>query len=149
MKNRGDEMTETTNAQRSYWFVGASYGGTEDQTPRFRSEGIWENGYDDKRLDLVRSMQPGDRIAIKSSFTRKHNLPFDNRGKTVSVMAIKAIGKVIKGLLTGQQVPACVKVLTLTFQSTLVAIQDRCTPQNRAATNPNSCFENNTRYYSG
>ena len=52
MKNRGDEMTETTNAQRSYWFVGASYGGTEDQTSRFLSEGIWENGYDDKYLDL-------------------------------------------------------------------------------------------------
>ena len=49
-------MTETTDAPRSYWFVGASYGRTEDQTPRFLSEGIWENGYDDKHLDLVRSM---------------------------------------------------------------------------------------------
>ncbi|WP_426034737.1 hypothetical protein [Cypionkella sp. TWP1-2-1b2] len=67
-------MTETTEAPRSYWFVGASYGRTEDQTPRFLSEGIWENGYDDKHLDLVRSMQPGDKIAIKSSYTRKHNL---------------------------------------------------------------------------
>ena len=68
-------MTETTDAPRSYWFVGASYGRTEDQTPSFLSEGIWENGYDDKHLDLVRPKQPGDRIAIKSSFTRKHNLP--------------------------------------------------------------------------
>ena len=58
-------MPETTDAPKSYWFVGASYGRTEDQTPRFLSEGIWENGYDDKHLDLVRSMQPGDRIAIK------------------------------------------------------------------------------------
>ena len=72
--------TEVADAPKSYWFVGASYGGTEDQTSRFLDEGIWENGYDDKYLDLVRSMQPGDRIAIKSSFTRKHNLPFDNRG---------------------------------------------------------------------
>lgn len=60
-------MTETKDAPKSYWFVGASYGGTEDQTSRFLSEGIWENGYDDKHLDLVRSMQPGDRIATKST----------------------------------------------------------------------------------
>lgn len=97
-------MTETTDAPKSYWFVGASYGRTEDQTPRFLSEGIWENGYDDKHLDLVRSMQPGDRIAIKSSFTRKHNLPFDNRGNTVSVMAIKAIGTVTENLNDGKRV---------------------------------------------
>lgn len=96
-------MTEITDAPRSYWFVGASYGRTEDQTPRFLSEGIWENGYDDKHLDLVRSMQPGDRIAIKSSFTRKHNLPFDNRGNTVSVMAIKAIGTVTENLNDGKR----------------------------------------------
>ena len=56
--------------------------------PRFLDEGIWENGYDDKHKDLVRSMQPCDRIAIKSSYTRKHDLPFDGRGNSVSVMAI-------------------------------------------------------------
>ena len=27
------------------WFVGATYGGTDDQIPRFLQEGIWENGY--------------------------------------------------------------------------------------------------------
>ena len=97
-------MPETTDAPKSYWFVGASYGRTEDQTPRFLSDGIWENDYDDKHLDLVRSMQPGDRIAIKSSFTRKHNLPFDNRGNTVSVMAIKAIGTVTENLNDGKRV---------------------------------------------
>ena len=42
-------MPETTGAPKSYWFVGASYGRTEDQVPRFLSEGIWENGYDDKQ----------------------------------------------------------------------------------------------------
>lgn len=79
---------------RVCWFVGAAYGGTDDQMPRFLAEGIWENGYQDRYLDAVRSIQPGDRIAIKSSYTRKHDLPFDNRGQTVSVMALKAIGKV-------------------------------------------------------
>ncbi|RPI71314.1 MAG: hypothetical protein EHM38_04055, partial [Geobacteraceae bacterium] len=87
---------------RACWFVGASYGGTDDQTPRFLQEGTWENGYQDKYLDTVKSIQVGDRIAIKSSYTRKHALPFDNRGQTVSVMAIKAIGKVKENLGDGR-----------------------------------------------
>ncbi|HEQ3514762.1 McrB family protein [Vibrio cholerae] len=84
----------TTNKSNSFWFVGSSYGGNDDQTDRFLSEGIWQNGYDDKYLDIVRSMQPGDKIAIKSSYTRKKELPFDSKGQTVSVMAIKVIGVV-------------------------------------------------------
>lgn len=87
---------------RACWFVGAIYGGTDDQTPRFLQEGIWENGYQDKYLDAVKSIQVGDRIAIKSSYTRKHDLPFDNRGQTVSVMAIKAIGTVKENLGDGR-----------------------------------------------
>jgi 5-methylcytosine-specific restriction protein B len=86
------------------WFVGASYGGTDDQLPRFLSEGIWENGYDDKHLDVVRSMRTGDRIAIKSSYTRKHGLPFESRGQAVSVMAIKAIGTITENLNDGKRV---------------------------------------------
>ena len=86
---------------RACWFVGAAYG-TDDQTPRFLQEGIWENGYQDKYLDAVRSIQIGDSIAIKSSYTRKHDLPFENRGQAVSVMAIKAIGKVKENLGDGR-----------------------------------------------
>ena len=85
------------------WFVGASWGG-EDQTPRFLSEGIWENGYDEKYHDLVRSMRPGDRIAIKSAYCRKKGLRFDNRGFFVAVMAIKAIGTVTENLNDGKRV---------------------------------------------
>lgn len=82
---------------KSYWFVGASYGDdSKDQTERFLEEGIWQNGYKDKLLDTVRSMQPGDRIAIKSAYTRKHGLPFDNKDQSVSVMGIKAIGVVTR-----------------------------------------------------
>ena len=87
---------------RACWFVGATYGGTDDQTPRFLQEGIWENGYQDKYLDAVKSIQVGDRIAIKSSYTRKYDLPFDNRGQTVSVMALKAIGTVKENLGDGR-----------------------------------------------
>lgn len=95
--------TDSTGAQAN-WFVGASYGGTDDQMPRFLAEGIWENGYDDKLLDVVRSMRPGERIAIKSSYTRKHGLPFDSRGRAVSVMGIKAVGTIIENLNDGKRV---------------------------------------------
>lgn len=86
------------------WFVGASYGSKDDQMPRFLEKGIWENGYDDKLLDMVRAMQPGERIAIKAAYTRKHGLPFDNRGRTVSVMGIKAIGTITENLNDGKRV---------------------------------------------
>jgi 5-methylcytosine-specific restriction enzyme B len=95
--------TDSTGAQAN-WFVGASYGGTDDQMPRFLAEGIWENGYDDKLLDMVRSMRPGERIAIKSSYTRKHGLPFDSRGRAASVMGIKAVGTITENLNDGKRV---------------------------------------------
>lgn len=97
-------MTNDENAPQSYWFVGATYGEAGDQISRFLDEGIWENGYDDKYLDMVRSMEPGDRIAIKSSYTRKNDLPFDNRGHVVSVMAIKAVGTITENLNDGKRV---------------------------------------------
>lgn len=92
------------NSSNSAWFVGASYGGTEDQMPRFLSEGIWENGYKDKHSELVRSMRPGERIAIKAAYTRKHGLPFDCNGQTVSVLGIKAVGIITENLNDGRRV---------------------------------------------
>lgn len=92
------------SASSATWFVGAVYGGTDDQLPRFLSEGIWENGYDDKYGDLVRSMRPGERIAIKSSYTRKHGLEFDTRGRAVSVLGIKAVGTIAENLNDGKRV---------------------------------------------
>lgn len=99
-------MTTQTidSAPHATWFVGASYGGTDDQMPRFLAEGIWENGYDNKHLDMVRAMQPGERIAIKAAYTRKHGLPFDNRERTVSVMGIKAVGTITENLNDGKRV---------------------------------------------
>ena len=88
---------------RVCWFVGASFGGTNDQTARFYKEGIWEHD-SAKYHDDVKSMRSGDRIAIKAAYTRKHGLPFDNRGKTVSVMGIKAIGVITENSGDGQRV---------------------------------------------
>ncbi|WP_050740963.1 AAA family ATPase [Acetobacterium bakii] len=78
-------------ANINYWFVGANYN-YGDQTSRFLEESIWENGYSYKYDDLVKSIQPGDRIAIKRKSNRKKNLPFDSHGKLVSVMKVKATG---------------------------------------------------------
>ena len=97
-------LTETMESPTS-WFVGASFGCTDDQTSRFLSEGIWElKNPTDQDAVLVKSMSAGDRIAIKAAYTRKHSLPFDNRGHTVSVMAIKATGTVTDNLGDGERV---------------------------------------------
>ncbi len=77
-----------------YWFVGATYNGV-DQMARFLREGIWENGRTDPRGQaLVKEMKVGDTILIKSVYTRKKDLSFDNRGYVVSVMVMKAIGTI-------------------------------------------------------
>jgi 5-methylcytosine-specific restriction protein B len=89
---------------RPYWFVGAAFSGTDDQTQRFISQGIWKNGYKDKYLKHVLDMKPGDRIAIKSTYTREHGLKFDTRGQSISCMRIKAIGTITENLGDGQEV---------------------------------------------
>ena len=90
----------------SYWFVGAYYYDRvpADQLNRFLQEGIWENGFEDQLLDQVRSMQPGDKIAVKSTYTRKNGLPFDNHGNFVSVMAIRATGTIAANHQDGRRV---------------------------------------------
>ena len=57
------------------WFVGAMTGGA-DQTNRFIDEGLWEHDFDDNSrvLAQVRSMQTGERIAIKAATRRKAGL---------------------------------------------------------------------------
>jgi len=64
------------------WFVGAMTGGA-DQTNRFIDEGLWEHGFDDhsRVLTQVRTIQTGERIAIKASSRRKAGL-IDSTDKT-------------------------------------------------------------------
>ncbi len=99
-------MTRTVvhNDTRPRWLVGAAYGGVADQTAAFIADGIWKNGYKDRYIEPVRSMRAGERIAIKSSYTRKHNLPFDNGGEFVSVLGIKAVGTIVENLEDGRVV---------------------------------------------
>ena len=89
---------------RPCWFVGASFGGTDDQTERFLAEGVWEHGHREKYVGLVQSMEPGDRIAIKAWHVQKHGLPFDYEGGTAACMTIKAIGEVTENVGDGRRV---------------------------------------------
>lgn len=81
------------------WYVGATGENADgvytDFSDTYISEGRWENGWDSKFLDVVKTVQVGDKIALKSSYTKRKGLPFNNNGKTVGVMGIKAIGVVV------------------------------------------------------
>lgn len=84
------------NCVEHAWYVGATGLNAEgvytDFSEQYISEGRWENGWDTKFIEEVKKIQVGDRIALKSSYTKKRGLPFNNNGKTVGVMGIKAIG---------------------------------------------------------
>ena len=90
------------------WYVGATgnndLGIYIDFSEQYISEGRWENRYNDRYLDMVNAMCVGDRIVIKSSYTKKNDLPFDNHGRTVGVMAIKAIGVITKNHGDGKNI---------------------------------------------
>ena len=90
--------------ERRFWFVGAVWRGNKDQLHRFLEEGIWQNNHDEKFADHVQRIRPGDRIAVKAAFVQKYNLPFDNRGKPVSCMRIKAIGTVTASATDGKTI---------------------------------------------
>lgn len=77
------------NQKIAHYVLGAAWYGNDeapDQTERFIQNGIWENGYTDKFLDVVNGVNIGDRVAIKSSFATK-----DRK----SILRIKALGTVI------------------------------------------------------
>jgi len=56
---------------RASWLVGAAYGSTNDQTPRFLKEGIWENGYKDKYLALKQAYSVSSFAAYGGDFFRR------------------------------------------------------------------------------
>lgn len=101
-KSPGHNSKETV----AYWLVGAYWNDRDpaDQTDRFLTEGIWENGYDNRLHEEVKSMQVGDKIAIKAAGTQKKNLPFNADNRTVSRMTIKAVGTVVANRGDGRTV---------------------------------------------
>ena len=74
-----------------YYLLGASWN-DEDQTEQFVKKGNWLNGYKDKFLEDVNEIEKGDKVAIKSTYTRN---------RTNSVMLIKARGIVKKNIKNG------------------------------------------------
>lgn len=81
--------------------LGADWEG-DDQTQNFIEQGIWQNGYTNKFLDTVKSVEVGDKVAIKTVYVQKNNLPFENYGCDVSCMKIKVIGEVIDNVGDGR-----------------------------------------------
>ena len=83
---------------KNYWLVGSSRGHSEDMTDHLIKKGIWEfwpsKNKPDRYADTIKSMRPGDRIAIKAAYVRKKNLQFDNHNQPVAVMGIKAVGTI-------------------------------------------------------
>ncbi|GGM82818.1 hypothetical protein GCM10010967_13160 [Dyadobacter beijingensis] len=72
-----------------YYCAGFTWNdGKDSQLQRFIRDGIWENGYDDKHLEVIKKIPVGSKIAAKTSFTRKKN------GETISVLGVHAIGVV-------------------------------------------------------
>lgn len=92
--------------ENNYWLVGAYWDDRDpaDQTERFLAEGIWENGYEDRYIDDVKSMRVNDKIAIKATSIQRKGLPFDARNKTISRMVIKAIGTIVANRNDGRTV---------------------------------------------
>jgi len=83
--------------------------GGADQTNRFIDEGIWEHNFDDNSrvLAQVRSMQTGERIAIKAAYVKKNGLDFETGGNTVLVMAAAyaCIGNALALSASGTSIP--------------------------------------------
>lgn len=102
-----DLNPEINNSTVEYaWLVGASEkksDGTDiDWTDTFVDEERWECFYDEKYVETIKKIKVGDRIVIKSTTTKKYDLPFNNYNKDVSVMKIKAIGSVVENCGDGR-----------------------------------------------
>ena len=89
--------------KRPFWFVGALIN-NEDFSEKFIADGFWEHGNESKYFEEVKSMKVGDAIAIKATYTRKNNLPFENFGNITSVMSFKAKGIITENPGDGRKV---------------------------------------------
>ncbi len=87
------------NIKKKYFFVGSQNG--VDEPKDFLTNGNWRLGWFDDEdnkayetaLKHLKNMRPGDFIFLKSTFTQKNNLPFQNvNNRSASVMRILAAG---------------------------------------------------------
>lgn len=100
-----NEQVNSVDSVEYAWYVGACGDNDEGIWTDFSNDYIensyWKNRYETKYTEMVNSIQVGDRIVIKAAYTKKNNLPFNNNGKVVSTMSIKAIGVVTENCNDG------------------------------------------------
>ncbi len=127
----GDANYSQGDTNRQYWVLGAYWDGV-DMTQTFVTEGRWENGFEDQYEEDVKQVRVGDRVAIKNSYTRKLNLPFDGHGCYVSCMDIKAVGTVTNNPQDGHNLTVewdadfePVTIYWYTYRAAIVRIQDQ------------------------
>ncbi|TDM04689.1 hypothetical protein [Macrococcus carouselicus] len=89
----------TINTSKRYFFVGSQ--NRVDEPKDFLTTGKWRLGWFDDEdnkayktaLKHLKNMRAGDFIFLKSTFTQKNNLPFQNvNNRSASVMRILAAG---------------------------------------------------------
>ena len=87
-----------TNNAPAYYCVGFHFYSENptNQLPRFIEKKIWENGYDDKFTNIVNEVPTGALIAAKTSYT------MNEYEKTISVLEVHCIGKVISNFKNGK-----------------------------------------------
>ena len=73
--------------------AGSIWNGNEEHAHEFFEKNIWENGYEEKYIDLVNSVNDGDIVFLKSTFATANN----------NFLRIKGIGKVIRNPKTGTE----------------------------------------------
>lgn len=97
---------------KNFFFAGTAIDGT-DYTNDFMENNKWKLGWegreDEEQYQSMRvyydQMTEGDYIVLKSTYTRKNNLPFPNpNNKTASVMRIKAVGIITENMGDGHTV---------------------------------------------
>lgn len=111
-----------------YYCVGFTWKGSEpeSQLERFTKNGIWENGFEDRYIDRVNSVQVGARLAAKTSFTRKEN------NETISVLKVYRTGTVTQNPQNGKTLKVKwdknIKTFSLddkgSYRSTIARIHD-------------------------
>ncbi len=76
-------------ANRNYWAVGATFGGTDDVSDEFKENNEWFDGYaddgDDRHKGWLEKMQIGDVLVMKSSATK-------GPGHSTSFTKVKGVG---------------------------------------------------------
>ncbi|WP_271784606.1 P-loop NTPase fold protein [Aquimarina algiphila] len=106
--SEGDDFIEGFSGK--FYLVGSSWG-KQDKKELFFRNNTWENPYDEKYIDLVNNVRPGDILIMKSTFAKKNGKSYirikgfgtvmgnNNNGKHLTVdWSIKDLQTDIEGL---------------------------------------------------